>query len=94
EIVTNFPENNMSAQIRRYEADISSLVEEFQQHFQDFAAIEKEFTLPPLLSLWTLMMLQTTCSWSSLRCSVTLSGPVSTNSSLLSTFATSWIKTS
>ncbi|KAF7243378.1 General transcription factor II-I repeat domain-containing protein 2 [Varanus komodoensis] len=45
EIMTSFPQNNMSAQIRRYEADISSLAEEFQQHFRDFAAIEKEITL-------------------------------------------------
>ncbi|KAF7237537.1 Chromodomain-helicase-DNA-binding protein 1-like [Varanus komodoensis] len=42
EIMTSFPQNNMSAQIRRYEADISSLAEEFQQRFRDFAAIEKE----------------------------------------------------
>ncbi|KAK3559088.1 hypothetical protein QTP86_003361 [Hemibagrus guttatus] len=29
----------------RYAADISSLAEEFQQRFRDFAAIEKEITL-------------------------------------------------
>uniref|UniRef100_A0A8D2LVJ3 Uncharacterized protein n=1 Tax=Varanus komodoensis TaxID=61221 RepID=A0A8D2LVJ3_VARKO len=45
EIMTSFPQNNMSAQIRRYEADISSLAEEFQQRFRDFAAIEKEIML-------------------------------------------------
>ena len=45
EIMTSFPENNISAQMRRYAADISSLAEEFQQRFQDFAAIEKEITL-------------------------------------------------
>ncbi|KAJ8378735.1 hypothetical protein AAFF_G00236550 [Aldrovandia affinis] len=31
--------------MRRYAADISSLAEEFQQRFRDFAAIEKEITL-------------------------------------------------
>ncbi|GAA6090693.1 general transcription factor II-I repeat domain-containing protein 2 [Tachysurus ichikawai] len=43
--MTSFPHNNISAQIRRYVADISSLAEEFRQHFRDFAAIEKEITL-------------------------------------------------
>ncbi|KAJ8346315.1 hypothetical protein AAFF_G00215920 [Aldrovandia affinis] len=33
--------------MRRYAADISSLAEEFQQRFRDFAAIEKEITLFP-----------------------------------------------
>lgn len=45
EIMTSFPGNNISAQMRRYAADISSLAEEFQQCFQDFAAIEKEIIL-------------------------------------------------
>ncbi|XP_063781329.1 general transcription factor II-I repeat domain-containing protein 2A-like [Pseudophryne corroboree] len=61
EIMASFPENNgpnseliaaeniittyISAQMRRYEADVSSLAEEFQQRFHDFAAIEKEITL-------------------------------------------------
>ncbi|GAA6087525.1 general transcription factor II-I repeat domain-containing protein 2 [Tachysurus ichikawai] len=40
----SFP-HNISTQIRRYVAEISSLAEEFRQHFQDFAAIEKEITL-------------------------------------------------
>ncbi|KAJ8379024.1 hypothetical protein AAFF_G00231930 [Aldrovandia affinis] len=31
--------------MRRYAADISTLAEEFQQRFRDFAAIEKEITL-------------------------------------------------
>ena len=39
--MTSFLESNTSAQMRRYAAEISSLTEEFQQHFQDFAAIEK-----------------------------------------------------
>ena len=43
--MTSFSENNISAQIRRCAEDISSLAEEFQQCFQDFAAIEKEITL-------------------------------------------------
>ncbi|KAJ8362531.1 hypothetical protein AAFF_G00369740 [Aldrovandia affinis] len=33
--------------MRSYAADISSLAEEFQQRFRDFAAIEKEITLFP-----------------------------------------------
>ncbi|KAJ8362144.1 hypothetical protein AAFF_G00392890 [Aldrovandia affinis] len=33
--------------MRRYAADISSLAEEFQQRFRDFAAIEQEITLFP-----------------------------------------------
>ena len=48
EIMTSFPENNIRAQMRRCAADISSQAEEFeefQQRFQDFAAIEKEITL-------------------------------------------------
>uniref|UniRef100_A0A087XRL1 HAT C-terminal dimerisation domain-containing protein n=1 Tax=Poecilia formosa TaxID=48698 RepID=A0A087XRL1_POEFO len=45
EIMTCFPQNDISAQIRRYAADISSLAEEFQQRFRDFAAIEKEITI-------------------------------------------------
>nr|XP_057931891.1 general transcription factor II-I repeat domain-containing protein 2 [Doryrhamphus excisus] len=45
EIVTSFPQINISAQMTKYAADISSLVEEFQQRFRDFAAIEKEITL-------------------------------------------------
>lgn len=45
EIMTSFPVNNISAQMRRYAANISSLAEEFQQRFKDFAAIEKEITL-------------------------------------------------
>lgn len=92
EIMTSFPLNNISAQMRRYTVDISSLAEEFQQCFRDFATIEKEITLFPLPSPWTLMTLQSTCSWSSLSCSVTPSVKVSTNSSLLSTFTASWIK--
>ena len=39
EIITSFPENNISAQMRRYAANSSSL--EFQQRFQDFAAIKR-----------------------------------------------------
>lgn len=42
EIMTRFPQNRISAQIKRYSTDISSLVEEFQQRFRDFAAIEKD----------------------------------------------------
>lgn len=76
----------------KYVADISSLAEEFQNRFRDFAAIEKEITLFPLLSPWTLMTLQTTCSWSSLSCSVTPSVAVGTNTSLLSTSTASWMK--
>lgn len=45
EIMTSFPVNNISVQMRRYAANISSLAEEFQQRFKDFAAIEKEITL-------------------------------------------------
>uniref|UniRef100_A0A096MCI3 HAT C-terminal dimerisation domain-containing protein n=1 Tax=Poecilia formosa TaxID=48698 RepID=A0A096MCI3_POEFO len=45
EIMARFPQNDISAQIRRYAADISSLAEEFQQRFRDFAAIEKEITI-------------------------------------------------
>ncbi|XP_070398336.1 general transcription factor II-I repeat domain-containing protein 2 [Nothobranchius furzeri] len=45
EIMTSFPQNNISAQMTKYAADISSLVEEFQQRFRDFAAIEKEIAL-------------------------------------------------
>lgn len=45
EIMTSFPQNSISAQMRRYATDISSLVEEFQQRFRDFAAIEKDITL-------------------------------------------------
>ncbi|XP_070405911.1 general transcription factor II-I repeat domain-containing protein 2-like [Nothobranchius furzeri] len=45
EIMTSFPQNNISGQMTKYAADISSLVEEFQQRFRDFAAIEKEITL-------------------------------------------------
>ncbi|XP_053505708.1 general transcription factor II-I repeat domain-containing protein 2A isoform X1 [Ictalurus furcatus] len=37
--------NNISAQMRRYAADISSLDEEFQWRFRDFAAIEKDIRL-------------------------------------------------
>ena len=43
--MTCFLENNISAQMRRYAAGISSLAEEFQQRIQDFAAFEKEITL-------------------------------------------------
>lgn len=46
----------------------------------------------PLLSPWTMMTLQTTCSWSSLSYSVTLSVAVGTTSSLLSTSTASWMK--
>ncbi|GAA6082984.1 general transcription factor II-I repeat domain-containing protein 2 [Tachysurus ichikawai] len=42
--MTSFP-HNISTQIQRYVAEISSQAEEFRQHFQDFAAIEKEITL-------------------------------------------------
>ena len=45
EIMTCFPAHNISAQMRRYAANISSLTEEFQQRFRDFATIEKEITL-------------------------------------------------
>uniref|UniRef100_A0A3P9MHA2 SPIN-DOC-like zinc-finger domain-containing protein n=1 Tax=Oryzias latipes TaxID=8090 RepID=A0A3P9MHA2_ORYLA len=45
EIMTSLPQNNVSAQMRKYAADMASLAEEFQQRFQDFAAIEKEITL-------------------------------------------------
>ncbi|KAJ8366424.1 hypothetical protein AAFF_G00355780 [Aldrovandia affinis] len=72
--------------MRRYAADISSLAEEFQQRFRDFAAIEQEITLFPLLSPWTLMTLQTTCSWSSLSCSVAPSVQSAPTAPLLSTF--------
>lgn len=42
--MASFSQNDISAQMRRYAADISSLAEEFQQRFLDFAAIEKEIT--------------------------------------------------
>ncbi|KAE8287813.1 General transcription factor II-I repeat domain-containing protein 2B [Larimichthys crocea] len=45
EIMTRFPQSNVSAQMRRYASDISSLAEEFRQRFQDFAAIEKEIAI-------------------------------------------------
>ena len=45
EIMTSFPQYNISAQMRRYATDISSLAEEFQERFRDFAAIEKDITL-------------------------------------------------
>ena len=45
EIMTSFPQNNISARMRRCAADISSLAQEFQQSFRDFAVIEKEITL-------------------------------------------------
>ncbi|OCT78218.1 hypothetical protein XELAEV_18029325mg, partial [Xenopus laevis] len=45
EIMTSFPQNNISAQMRRYPSDISSLAEEFQQRFRDFVAIEKDIML-------------------------------------------------
>ena len=45
EIMTRFPQSNVSAQTRRYALDISSLAEEFKARFQDFAAIKKEITL-------------------------------------------------
>ncbi|XP_072303167.1 general transcription factor II-I repeat domain-containing protein 2 [Eucyclogobius newberryi] len=44
-IMTSFPQSNINAQTRRYAADISSLTEEFQHRFRDFAAIEKEITM-------------------------------------------------
>ncbi|KAK3549650.1 hypothetical protein QTP86_005414 [Hemibagrus guttatus] len=44
-IMTSFPQNNISVQMRRYATDVSSLVEEFQQRFRDFAAIEKDIIL-------------------------------------------------
>ncbi len=45
EIVNSFPQDNISAQTRRYAADIASLAGEFKRRFQDFAAIEKEIRL-------------------------------------------------
>ena len=43
--MTSFPQSNINEQTRRYAADISSLAEEFQQRFQDFATIEKEILI-------------------------------------------------
>ncbi|KAG7482029.1 hypothetical protein JOB18_011151 [Solea senegalensis] len=45
--MTSFPLNNFRAQLRRLseKADVSSIVEEFQRRFRDFAAIEKDITL-------------------------------------------------
>lgn len=54
EIMTSFPQTNISTQMRRYVADISSLVEEFQHRFQDFAAVRRSCFFP-LLCPWTLM---------------------------------------
>ena len=45
EVMASFSQNDISVQMRRCAADISSLAEEFQQRFLDFAAIEKEITL-------------------------------------------------
>ncbi|KAJ7335404.1 hypothetical protein JRQ81_013345 [Phrynocephalus forsythii] len=36
QIMSTFPEKDMIVQIRRYELDISSLAEEFQQRFENF----------------------------------------------------------
>ncbi|KAJ8362534.1 hypothetical protein AAFF_G00369770 [Aldrovandia affinis] len=77
--------------MRRYAADISSLAEEFQQRFRDFAAIEQEITLFPLLSSvdpddapdhLQLELIELQCD---AECRI------GTNSSLLSTFTASWI---
>ncbi|XP_077340548.1 general transcription factor II-I repeat domain-containing protein 2-like [Lithobates pipiens] len=45
EIMTSFPQDNISAQMSRYAADITSLAGEFKRRFQDFATIEKEISL-------------------------------------------------
>ncbi|KAJ8358190.1 hypothetical protein AAFF_G00027000 [Aldrovandia affinis] len=77
--------------MRRYAADISSLAEEFQQRFRDFAAIEQEITLfPSPFSVdpddapdhLQLELIELQCG---AECRI------GTNSSLLSTFTASWI---
>lgn len=45
EIMNSFPQDSISAQTRRYAADMASLAGEFKRRFQDFAAIEKEIRL-------------------------------------------------
>lgn len=45
EIMNSFPQDNISAQMSRYAADITSLAGEFKRCFQNFAAIEKEISL-------------------------------------------------
>lgn len=80
---------------RRYAENISSLNEEFQQRFRDFAGIEKEIRLFFFLPLFPriLVMLQTTRNWSSLSCTVTWSVTITTNNSLSRDFLPgSWTK--
>ena len=57
-----FPAKQYNAPMTKYASDVSCLVKEFQQRFRDFAAIGKEITLFPLLSSWTQITLQSTCS--------------------------------
>ena len=45
EIMTSFPERSFNEQMQRYVADITSLADEFQRRFQDFATIEKDIML-------------------------------------------------
>ncbi|KAF7643567.1 hypothetical protein LDENG_00237210, partial [Lucifuga dentata] len=45
EVMDSFPQDNISAQTRRYATDISSLAVEFKEHFRDFAAVEKDMLL-------------------------------------------------
>lgn len=54
EIMTSFPQTNISTEMRRYVADISSLAEKFQHRFRDFAAVRRSCFFP-LLCPWTLM---------------------------------------
>lgn len=42
EIMTRFPQSNVSAQTRRYTSDILPVAEEFRQRFQDCPAIKKD----------------------------------------------------
>ena len=92
EIMTSFPENNISTQMRRYGQTSPLWLRSFNSAFRILQLLKRRSRFFPLLSLWTLITLQTTCSWSSLSCSVTPSVAVGTNSSLLSTFTASWIK--
>lgn len=89
EIMDSFLQDNMGAQTERHIAAVRSLSVEFKEHFWDFAATEKDM-YPPPPSLWTPIMLCHSCSWTSLSCSVTMSGVVDTRSFLL--FTCSWIK--